>query len=483
MNKKIFIAFVFLLFATILSADTIKNLNLSKSFSSIPGTPRAVRNGFDHDWLVAWRQQGASAKIVGRIVDSDGSAKASKTLARGVSGASNNFDVFYDSTAYTFLLAFETAKGLQVQLFTGALAKKGTATLIEGVTDTMPRLSYDPVAKHFLIFWLSTLDGTSHKVLKSQVLDESAKPVGSAHVLSQAAAGKTFGSLNVSTNQKNGSLIVIAALSDGTSSSLLGFAVKPDGTLLRAKATTFQSTTNGFFAEADASFSDAGTGFGLWFDRGAIKFRKMSAKLKFSSTAQSIGNASIASDPETGILFDSRNNQFIGAWSSSNTIQAVVLSPTGSISKNPFAVFTGASGDAFSDVATSYDAQLGNAIVVWETLSASKFKVQASIFAVGGAATAQGISIGDDFYSPNTLTINVGDTVTWTNNGNNHHTITSGNGTPDGLFDSGETTNGQTFSFRFTVAGTYHFFCQVHGANVMNGTITVNDNGEPYPHY
>src|SRR5262249_26039197 len=161
---------------------------------------------------------------------------------------------------------------------------------------------------------------------------------------------KTFESMNVSANQKNGNLIVILALSDGSNSSLIGFAVKPDGTLLRAKATTFQSTTSGFFAEADASFSDAGTGFGFWFDRGAIKFRKMSSKLKFSSTAQSIGNGTIASDAETGILFDSRNNQFIGAWSNANTIQAVALSSTGSINKNPFAVFTGASGDAFSDV-------------------------------------------------------------------------------------------------------------------------------------
>lgn len=483
MNKKIHIAIILILFASLGFADTIKSVSLSKSFSTVPGTPRVVRNGFDHVWLVAWRQQGAPPKIMGRVVNSDGTLNTAKVLARGVTGAASNFDVFYDSTDYTYLLAFETVKGLQVQLFTGTLAKKGTANLIEGgVSDTLPRLSYDPVGKKFLIFWLSTLDGTNHKVLKSQLLDPTGKPLGSVHVLSQAASGKTYESVNVSTNQKNGNGIVILALSDGASSSLVGFAVKPDASLLRAKAITFESTTSGFFARADASFADAGTGFGFWFDRGAIKFRKMSAKLSFSSTAQSIGGASIATDPETGILFDSLNNQFVGAWAFGNMIQAVVLSTSGSIMKDPFTVFAGAAGDAFSDVTTSYDGQLGNEIVVWEKFSGSKFQIQASIFSVGGAATAKGVSIGDNFFSPSNLIVTAGSTVTWTNNGNNQHQPVSGSGTPSGLFESGVLNHGDTFSFRFTEAGTFPYYCKIHGA-YMSGTITVNSNSEGGGHY
>lgn len=483
MQKRVLIAFFLLFSAAFVSADTIKNLSLSKSFGSVAGTPRVVRNGFDHVWLVVWRQQGASPKILGRIVDSDGSLKKAKVLERGVSSADSNFDIFYDSTEYTYLLAFETNKGLQVQLFTGALAKKGNATLIEsGITDTMPRLSYDPDGEKFLIVWMSTADGVNHKVLKSQLLDPTGKLVGSTHTIEQAGAGKSFESLNLSTNQKSGNLIAIASLTNGSSSSLVGFTLKPNATLLRSKAVTFQSSTNGFFAAADASFSDSGTGFGFWFDRGAIKFRKMSSKFKFSSTAKTIGSGSIATDPETGILFDSRNNQFIGAWSFGNKIQAAVLSSSGSITKDPFAVSTGGAGDAFSHVTTSYDAQLGNAIVVWENQTGSKFKVLASIFTVGGSATTTGISIGDNFFSPSTLTVTAGTTVTWTHNGNNNHTVTSGSGSPNGVFDSGTLSRGATFSFRFASPGTYQYFCQVHGA-AMSGTITVTDGGEPNPHY
>jgi plastocyanin len=487
MNKKLLFLIVFLLVTGVSFADTIKTLNVSKSFASVPGTPRVIRNGFEHVWLVAWRQQGASPKIVGRIVDSDGKLKVAKSLAKGVTQFSGNFDVFYDSTEYKYLLAFETSKGLQVQLFSGSLAKQGSSSLIEdGASNSIPRLAYDPVGKKFLIFWLSTQDGVTHKVLKSRLLDPTGKPAGNENILAKAASGKTFESLSISTDQKNGNLIAIALLQGGDSASLLGFPVKPNATALRKKAVTFQSTSQGLSTTGDASFADAGTGFGFWFDRGAIKFRKMSSKLKFSSTAKSIANAGDDNSRITSMLFDSRNNQFIGAWGVANQIKSVVLSPSGAIVKDPFVV-TEDTGVGFQNVATSYDAQLGNAIVVWDETSGSqsavKIKERAAIFTVGGSGSTSGISIGDNFFSPNNISVQAGATVTWTSNGNNQHTVTSGNGTPDGLFDSGTLNHGQTFSFRFMSAGTYHYYCQIHGATAMSGTITVNDGGEPGPHY
>ncbi|HET6266623.1 MAG TPA: plastocyanin/azurin family copper-binding protein, partial [Acidobacteriota bacterium] len=113
----------------------------------------------------------------------------------------------------------------------------------------------------------------------------------------------------------------------------------------------------------------------------------------------------------------------------------------------------------------------------------SSFKIRAAIFFIPGASSSTGISIGDDFFAPNTMTVSPGTTVVWTHNGNVTHTVTSGNGSPSGLFNSGNLNHGNTFSFRFTDAGTFQYYCMIHGI-VMSGTITVSSpSGEPGPHY
>ncbi len=75
-------------------------------------------------------------------------------------------------------------------------------------------------------------------------------------------------------------------------------------------------------------------------------------------------------------------------------------------------------------------------------------------------------------FTPADITIAVGTSLTWTNKDNFAHTVTSGiPGSPSGLFDSGNVgANGQ-FSFKFTTAGTYKYFCKIH--IMMTGTITV----------
>src|SRR5665647_1421190 len=68
------------------------------------------------------------------------------------------------------------------------------------------------------------------------------------------------------------------------------------------------------------------------------------------------------------------------------------------------------------------------------------------------------VTIKGDAFSPSSLTVKVGDTVTWTNNDNHDHTVTSDNGT----FNSGNIANGSTFSFTFNTAGTYSYNCSIH---------------------
>ena len=97
----------------------------------------------------------------------------------------------------------------------------------------------------------------------------------------------------------------------------------------------------------------------------------------------------------------------------------------------------------------------------------------------GGGNTTTSVSIVSgssalttDAYQPNPVQISVGDTVTWTNDDSQPHTVTSGeDATPDGRFDSSTMTSGATFSHTFTEAGEYQYFCILHPN--MVGTVNV----------
>ena len=84
-------------------------------------------------------------------------------------------------------------------------------------------------------------------------------------------------------------------------------------------------------------------------------------------------------------------------------------------------------------------------------------------------AADQAVTIENFLFSPQDLTIEVGDTVTWTNLDDFSHTATSTSG--PSAFDSGNLANGETFSFTFDTAGTYEYFCEIHPN--MIGSITV----------
>jgi plastocyanin len=83
------------------------------------------------------------------------------------------------------------------------------------------------------------------------------------------------------------------------------------------------------------------------------------------------------------------------------------------------------------------------------------------------AAGDPGDTISDFTFTPGSLTVHVGDTVTWTNNGPSQHTATANNGS----FNTGLLHKGASGSHTFTTAGTFTYFCQVHP--FMKGTIVV----------
>ncbi len=89
-----------------------------------------------------------------------------------------------------------------------------------------------------------------------------------------------------------------------------------------------------------------------------------------------------------------------------------------------------------------------------------------------GPATTSGsagasVDIKNFAYVPASITIKVGETVTWTNSDSVTHTVTGDNGE----FDSGNLDSGKTFSFTFQTAGTFTYHCTIHPN--MKGTVIV----------
>jgi plastocyanin len=76
-------------------------------------------------------------------------------------------------------------------------------------------------------------------------------------------------------------------------------------------------------------------------------------------------------------------------------------------------------------------------------------------------------------FSPKNITIVIGSnaTIQWSNDGTLTHTTTSLAGDPQS-WNSGDLNPGQTFTLTFTTAGSYHYYCQIHGL-IMSGYITV----------
>jgi len=82
------------------------------------------------------------------------------------------------------------------------------------------------------------------------------------------------------------------------------------------------------------------------------------------------------------------------------------------------------------------------------------------------AADAE-VKIDNFVFGPQTITVPVGSTVTWTNKDDIPHTTVS----TDGVFKSKVMDTDEKFSFKFTKTGTYSYFCSVHPK--MMGKVVV----------
>jgi LPXTG-motif cell wall-anchored protein len=90
---------------------------------------------------------------------------------------------------------------------------------------------------------------------------------------------------------------------------------------------------------------------------------------------------------------------------------------------------------------------------------------------VARAAGAGGVTIADFSFRPSTITVDVGDTVTWTNQDSAPHNAVADNGS----FETRTLNRGQSDSHTFSDGGTFSYICTIHPQ--MRGTVVVRGSG------
>jgi plastocyanin len=84
------------------------------------------------------------------------------------------------------------------------------------------------------------------------------------------------------------------------------------------------------------------------------------------------------------------------------------------------------------------------------------------------AAPVAKVSIANMAFSPSTLTVTAGTTVTWVNRDGDAHSVESRD---KGFTSSPLLNTGDKYSYTFTTPGTYTYYCGVHAS--MTGKIVV----------
>lgn len=108
---------------------------------------------------------------------------------------------------------------------------------------------------------------------------------------------------------------------------------------------------------------------------------------------------------------------------------------------------------------------------------ALRLLVGAALLLVLGASSASAaplaanriVTIQNFTFNPATITVNAGDTITWTNADAAVHSARA----TGGSFDTGTLFQGDSKTITFSVPGTFAYICGIHGAS-MSGTVVVN---------
>ena len=89
------------------------------------------------------------------------------------------------------------------------------------------------------------------------------------------------------------------------------------------------------------------------------------------------------------------------------------------------------------------------------------------------SAATQNVDIKNFAFTPGSITIAPGDSVTWTNSDGTTHTVT-GSG-----WASGNIANGAAYTHQFNTTGNFTYHCSIHPS--MTGVVHVSSGSSPPP--
>ena len=97
-------------------------------------------------------------------------------------------------------------------------------------------------------------------------------------------------------------------------------------------------------------------------------------------------------------------------------------------------------------------------------------KVTFTATATAAAGTTD-VDVLDNFFAPTTAQVSPGGTIRWTWGGNNQHNVTW----VSGGFNNSDTQTSGTHDVQFPSAGTFDYYCTIHGSPTsgMRGTVAV----------
>ena len=100
----------------------------------------------------------------------------------------------------------------------------------------------------------------------------------------------------------------------------------------------------------------------------------------------------------------------------------------------------------------------------------------ATSFAASCRASGEQVLVKGFRFQPKAITVTTGTEVRWRQEDNTVHTLTSGvPGHKTGLFERRGFLQGDEFSFTFSKAGEFAYFCDIHKS--MRGVVSVGGEG------
>jgi plastocyanin len=117
-------------------------------------------------------------------------------------------------------------------------------------------------------------------------------------------------------------------------------------------------------------------------------------------------------------------------------------------------------------LATHKNSKANNNMSTMSTNSSSNNSSNSSAPVATNTVTIQNFA-----FSPASITVKKGTSVTWTNKDSTTHTVTETDSQTGP--DSGDLASGKSYSFTFNTVGTFQYHCSIH--TDMTGTVTVTE--------